>query len=87
MVASDEHFPRLKLNEDTPLSRRCEPVRVMLARANAQTNPPRPQDSPLRSPFTILRYVFEPFWLTRKIRRSQHSWTAVAKTTQEDRTL
>ena len=42
---------------------------------------------PFRSFFTILRCVFELFWLTWKTRRSQRSRTAVAKTAQEDGTL
>ena len=84
LVTSDERFLRLKFDEDIPLSRRRELVRVVLARADAWINPPRPQDNPFRSFFTILRCVFELFWLTWKTRRSQRSRTAVAKTAQED---
>ncbi|MDU3362399.1 MAG: glycosyltransferase [Klebsiella sp.] len=87
LVTSDERFLRLKFDEDIPLSRRRELVRVVLARADAWINPPRPQDNPFRSFFTILRCVFELFWLTWKTRRSQRSRTAVAKTAQEDGTL
>lgn len=87
LVTSDERFLRLKFDEDIPLSRRRELVRVVLARADAWINPPRPQDNPFRSFFTILRCVFELFWLTWKTRRSQRSRTAVAKTAQEDGTF
>lgn len=87
LVTSDERFLRLKFDEDIPLSRRRELVRVVLARADAWINPPRPQDNPFRSFFTILRCVFELFWLTWKTRRSQRSRTDVAKTAQEDGTL
>ena len=64
-----------------------ELVRVVLARADAWINPPRPQDNPFRSFFTILRCVFELFWLTWKTRRSQRNRATVAKTAQEDGTL
>ena len=57
--AAAERFLRLKFDEDIPLSRRRELVRVVLARADAWINPPRPQDNPFRSFFTILRCVFE----------------------------
>lgn len=87
LVTSDERFLRLKFDEDIPLSRRRELVRVVLARADAWINPPRPQDNPFRSFFTILRCVFELFWLTWKTRRSQRNRATVAKTAQEDGTL
>ncbi len=87
LVTSDERFLRLKFDEDIPLSRRRELVRVVLARADARINPPRPQDNPFRSFFTILRCVFELFWLTWKTRRSQRNRATVAKTAQEDGTL
>ena len=87
LVTSDERFLRLKFDEDIPLSRRRELVRVVLARADAWINPPRPQDNPFRSFFTILRCVFELFWLTWKTRRSQRNRTPVVKTAQEDGTL
>ena len=77
----------MKFDEDIPLSRRRELVRVVLARADAWINPPRPQDNPFRSFFTILRCVFELFWLTWKTRRSQRNRATVAKTAQEDGTL
>lgn len=52
LVTSDERFLRLKFDEDIPLSRRRELVRVVLARADAWINPPRPQDNPApSSPF------------------------------------
>ena len=88
LVTSDERFLRLKFDEDIPLSRRRELVRVGAGpRADAWINPPRPQDNPFRSFFTILRCVFELFWLTWKTRRSQRNRATVAKTAQEDGTL
>ena len=54
---------------DIPLSRRRELVRVVLARADAWIQPPRPQDNPFRSFGTILKSVFELFWLSWKTRR------------------
>jgi cellulose synthase (UDP-forming) len=53
-VTADERFIRLKFDENIPLSRRRELVRVVLARADAWINPPRPQDNPFRS--------FSPFY-------------------------
>ena len=67
-VASDEAFIRLMF-EDIPLSRRRELVRVVLSRADAWINPPKPQDNPFRSMGTIIRCVFDLFWLTWKNRR------------------
>ena len=68
VVATDEHFIRLMF-EDIPLARRRELVRVVLARADAWIQPPKPQDNPFRSLFTIVRCVFDLFWLTWKTRR------------------
>jgi len=68
VVATDEHFIRLMF-EDIPLPRRRELVRVVLARADAWIQPPKPQDNPFRSLLTIVRCVFDLFWLTWKTRR------------------
>ena len=69
MVSSDDRFIRLMFDADIPLSRRRELVRVVLARADAWIQPPRPQDNPFRSFGTILKSVFELFWLSWKTRR------------------
>jgi cellulose synthase (UDP-forming) len=53
-------------------------------RADAWINPPRPQDNPFRSFFTILRCVFELFWLSWKTRRGRRQQKPVASTAQED---
>ncbi len=55
--------------DEIPLDRRRELVRVVLARADAWINPPKPQDNPFRSLFIIVRSVFDLFWLTWKDRR------------------
>lgn len=68
VVATDEQFIRLMF-EDIPLARRRELVRVVLARADAWIQPPKPQDNPFRSLLTIVRCVFDLFWLTWKTRR------------------
>lgn len=67
-VASDENAIRLMFN-DIPLARRRELVRVVLARADAWIHPPKPQDNPFRSMLTIVRCVFDLFWLTWCSRR------------------
>ncbi len=67
-VASDESAIRLMFN-DIPLARRRELVRVVLARADAWIHPPKPQDNPFRSMLTIVRCVFDLFWLTWRSRR------------------
>ncbi|WP_312118469.1 UDP-forming cellulose synthase catalytic subunit [Kosakonia cowanii] len=67
-IASDENAIRLKFNE-IPLARRRELVRVVLARADAWIHPPKPQDNPFRSMLTIVRCVFDLFWLTWRSRR------------------
>ena len=82
-VTADEDFIRLKFDENIPLSLRRELVRVVLARADAWINPPRPQDNPFRSFFTILRCVFELFWLSWKTRRGRRQQKPVASSAQE----
>lgn len=83
-VTADDRFIRLQFDENIQLSRRRELVRVVLARADAWINPPRPQDNPFRSFATILRCVFELFWLTWKTRRSQRRQPSAANPAQED---
>ena len=78
-VAADDEHIRLMFH-DIPLARRRELVRVVLARADAWINPPMPQDNPLRSMLTIMRSVFDLFWLTWKFRRENRTPRAV----QED---
>lgn len=68
MIAHDEQAIRLQF-EEIPLDRRRELVRVVLARADAWINPPKPQDNPFRSLLIIIRCVFDLFWLTWKSRR------------------
>ena len=68
VVATDEEYIRLMF-EEIPLARRRELVRVVLARADAWIQPPKPQDNPFRSLLTIVRCVFDLFWLTWKTRR------------------
>jgi len=67
-IASDEKSIRLMFH-DIPLARRRELVRVVLARADAWLHPPKPQDNPFRSMLTIVRCVFDLFWLTWRSRR------------------
>lgn len=87
LVAVDNHFIRVMFDEDIPLSRRRELVRVVLSRADAWINPPRQQDNPFRSFVTILRCVFELFWLTWRSRRSRrrHRATAAAVAKEDSR--
>jgi len=87
LVAVDNHFIRVMFDEDIPLSRRRELVRVVLSRADAWINPPRQQDNPFRSFVTILRCVFELFWLTWESRRSRrrHRATAAAVAKEDSR--
>ncbi|MCT4703319.1 UDP-forming cellulose synthase catalytic subunit [Enterobacteriaceae bacterium H20N1] len=68
IIASDDKSIRLMFDE-IPLDRRRELVRVVLARADAWIHPPKPQDNPFRSLLTIIRSVFDLFWLTWKSRR------------------
>jgi cellulose synthase (UDP-forming) len=70
VIAHDEQYIRLMFAE-IPLDRRRELVRVVLARADAWINPPKPQDNPFRSLFIIIRSVFDLFWLTWKDRREK----------------
>lgn len=67
VIGHDDKSIRLMFDE-IPLARRRELVRVVLARADAWINPPKPQDNPFRSLLTILRSVFDLFWLTWKSR-------------------
>lgn len=75
VIAGDEKSVRLMF-EEIPLARRRELVRVVLARADAWIHPPKPQDNPFRSLLTIIRSVFDLFWLTwtsrRENRRRRH---------------
>lgn len=73
-VSSDSQDIRLMFN-DIPLSRRRELVRVVLSRADAWIQPQGPQDNPLRSILTIMRCVFDLFWLTWKDRRNKRRRT------------
>ncbi|HAT3500606.1 TPA: UDP-forming cellulose synthase catalytic subunit [Kluyvera intermedia] len=75
-IATDEESIRLMF-EDIPLARRRELVRVVLSRADAWIHPPKPQDNPFRSLGTIMRCVFDLFWLTWKDRRENRRLRAV----------
>lgn len=81
-VAADDEHIRLMFH-DIPMARRRELVRVVLARADAWIKPPMPQDNPFRSMLTIMRSVFDLFWLTWKFRREQRAPRAV----QEDNSV
>lgn len=89
-VSPPSRSPRMRalfassLMKNIPLSLRRELVRVVLARADAWINPARPQDKPFRSFATILRCVFELFWLTWKTRRDRRRQRLAAQTAQED---
>ena len=74
-VTADESSIHLMF-EEIPLARRRELVRVVLARADAWINPPKPQDNPFRSLLTILRSVFELFWLSWTQRRKNRRTAA-----------
>ncbi|MCX8958367.1 UDP-forming cellulose synthase catalytic subunit [Erwinia psidii] len=65
IIAAEDRLIRLKFDE-IPLSRRRELVRVVLSRADAWIKPPGPKDRPVRSLLTIIRTVFELFWLSWK---------------------
>jgi len=84
-IASDENAIRLMFN-DIPLARRRELVRVVLARADAWIHPPKPQDNPFRSMLTIVRCVFDLFWLTWRSRRENRRLRAekAANVAQEE---
>ena len=83
-MGADEEYIRLKFAEDIPLARRRELVRVVLSRADAWINPPKPQDNPFRSMLTIMRCVFDLFWLTWKTRRENRRQRAILNASQED---
>ncbi|WP_051937282.1 UDP-forming cellulose synthase catalytic subunit [Erwinia sp. 9145] len=70
IIGAENGVVRLKFDE-IPLSRRRELVRVVLSRADAWIKPQGPKDRPLRSLLTIIRTVFELFWLTWKDRRAK----------------
>ncbi|MGK3194850.1 UDP-forming cellulose synthase catalytic subunit [Enterobacter soli] len=82
VVTTDERYIRLMF-DDIPLSRRRELVRVVLARADAWIQPPKPQDNPFRSLATIVRCVFDLFWMTWKTRRANRR-TQTKVQVQED---
>jgi len=65
MTGSDDQALRFQFR-DLPLNRRRELVRIVLARADAWINPPRPQDNPFYSMATIIRCIFDLFWLSGK---------------------
>ncbi|ORM68993.1 cellulose synthase catalytic subunit (UDP-forming) [Pantoea wallisii] len=69
-ISGDEETIRLRFG-DMPLARRRELVRVVLARADAWIQPEYKQDNPLVSLGTIIRTVFELFWLTWRDRREK----------------
>ena len=82
MIMAGEGYARLMF-KDIPLSWRRELVRVVLARADAWIQPPKPQDNPFRSLFTIMRCVFDLFWLTWTSRRENRRLRQ-AKENQEE---
>ena len=69
-IGAEDGVVRLKFDE-IPLSRRRELVRVVLSRADAWIKPEGGKDRPFRSLITIIRTVFELFWLTWKDRRAK----------------
>jgi len=78
-IGADDGVIRLKFDE-IPLSRRRELVRVVLSRADAWIKPEGPKDRPLRSLVTIIRTVFELFWLSWKDGRARRQ---TAKTKED----
>ncbi|MCU5773840.1 UDP-forming cellulose synthase catalytic subunit [Erwiniaceae bacterium BAC15a-03b] len=70
--------------DEMPLSRRRELVRVVLARADAWIQPEHKPDNPFRSLLTIIRTVFELFWLTWQDRRNKRRARKEAAQVQED---
>lgn len=76
IIGAEDGVIRLKFDE-MPLSRRRELVRVVLSRADAWIKPEGPKDKPFRSLITIIRTVFELFWLTWKDRRAKRQRQAV----------
>lgn len=81
-ISSDEKSIRLRF-EDMPLARRRELVRVVLARADAWIQPPCKPDNIFLSLGTIIRTVFELFWLSWKGRKEKRREPAA--TVKEDR--
>ena len=81
-ISSDEKSIRLRF-ENMPLARRRELVRVVLARADAWIQPEYKQDNILLSLGTIIRTVFELFWLSWKGRKEKRR-TPSAATVKED---
>ncbi|WP_455815088.1 UDP-forming cellulose synthase catalytic subunit [Pseudomonas graminis] len=77
-IGADDGIIRLQFHE-MPLSRRRELVRVVLSRADAWIQPEGRKDNPLRSLLTIIRTVFELFWLTWKDRRAKKKRLAQAE--------
>lgn len=72
IIGADDGVIRLKF-EEIPLSRRRELVRVVLSRADAWIKPVGPKDRPIRSLLTIIRTVFELFWLSWKDGRNRQT--------------
>ncbi|MEN5017401.1 UDP-forming cellulose synthase catalytic subunit [Erwinia sp. Eh17-17] len=70
IIGAENGVIRLQFDE-MPLSRRRELVRVVLSRADAWIQPQGRKDKPLRSLLTIIRTVFELFWLTFQDRRAR----------------
>ena len=70
MIGAEDGVIRLQFQE-MPLSRRRELVRVVLSRADAWIQPEGRKDNPLRSLLTIIRTVFELFWLSWKDSRAR----------------
>lgn len=84
-ISGDEETIRLRFG-DMPLARRRELVRVVLARADAWIAPEYRQDNPLVSLATIIRTVFELFWLSWKDRREKRKPDS-ASAVKEDRAV
>jgi len=83
-ISGDDESIRLRF-EAMPLARRRELVRVVLARADAWIQPEYKQDNPLISLGTIIRTVFELFWLTWKGRHDKRKKVdPVAAAAKED---
>lgn len=77
-IGAEDGVIRLQFHE-MPLSRRRELVRVVLSRADAWIQPEGRKDNPLRSLLTIIRTVFELFWLTFQDRRARKKRLAQAE--------
>ncbi|MFK8256180.1 UDP-forming cellulose synthase catalytic subunit [Erwinia sp. AnSW2-5] len=77
-IGAEDGVIRLQFHE-MPLSRRRELVRVVLSRADAWIQPEGRKDNPLRSLLTIIRTVFELFWLTFQDRRARKKRVAQAE--------